>query len=1465
MNMISTGAFQTEVDASDKQETLVAKLVSAWERKNAKVARAGGVSLMALSLAACGSDDDDVAVATPVTPVTPTVVDTDGDGMIDSKDAFPNDAAETTDTDGDGIGDNADAYPNDATNTPPAPVNQNLVLTNTANQTTGGADNLTGGDGDDTFLAMAAAALDNGDVLDGGAGTDKITARYSVDAAKTVNTSITNIEKVLMDFDDGDATGAHVLTVNTSGFTGLTDVGTINADSVNGAKDTTNFINVAVGVDINVENGDAHSILDVDYVATSVTGTTDVADVHMTAGLLDTLRVAGIETINFNAISGTNAIDTVTTTAATKITISGAGKLTLTNLDDATKTIDASAATGNVTLDGIGAVTSVITGGSGDDTIKMGTTLTALDTVAGGAGNDTLVVGNSQTAALAKVTGIETVELAIANSGNGVTNTISGKAIASATKFIVNQTANANNNDVIAAVSNVDNGDEISIKVAGSDSTTLADGVAVSITQAADTTADAYTLSFEGIGAVTADTTNDTGVGDVSVDSVEVLTINANKNAALSVATNGVEELSVQAATTLDINGAAAIDFDSVVNTTKLTSIDATGLTGKLTMDGIDASAITIKAGSADTVLSLAGLNSSDQIVGGAGTKDYVTASAITGLTATTGKLNIQDVETVELNSTGANTIDASLMTGVTALAISGATPGNQTITGLAASGVSVSAGDITDEFDGNAIISIALADETGAADSATVIVDNRGGAATDVDIKSAATLENITLSVADLDTGNNAAVTMTQSKAESLTVTGGFGGAVLTLGTLAAETTTVDVSGYLGEVTFTAGATTTGMTVTASSSAGADAFVLSGKGDTITVGATGAVDVDVNGGAGTDTLNLTTTSGFIDTSEINGVENINFTLTAGTDVTLGGNAADTDGMDDAAKVTIGGGNELSTFKVSATDALAGTTLLSIDGSSFEGNLDLQYAADKLLATMDIKGGKLTTDAVRALYDTAASLKPKLSNVETLMFTADSGGDDGENYTLDLSGSTGLTNLTLVSDGNINDYNVTEYTSGITVQLGEKAGNEIHASSNIDVVFASAAGAADELKLHLVDTEDTGSIDIDAAGVETLTITDLSTAAESHTLDLAGIAASTGSNTAITITGGVATDGLTISNVSTSVNSIDASAYVGAITISDRASTATTITTGTDTDTVRMENANDVIDTGTGADTLNVNTTMVVGATVVDLSSATDQITSFNGTANAAIQKGFESINLDGAAGNFGAVITGSTGANTITGTKNADSITAGLGVDTVKVQSQSGKDVIDLTEASGSSIDTIELNAIAAEALVINGFSSAGTDVIKINAAALNLRNGATDETSDTGYLEIGSASADAAAASGANDTIVELTQNVDAATTTAIDNYQAAQTATNLSTLITALVANTGAGESFDGALNAVFDDAGDKTVFSVDDGSQSVIFLYTAGAGAGTADTTLEAAEVTIMAVVDSVVTLANTADI
>jgi hypothetical protein len=42
-----------------------------------------------------------------------SVVDSDGDGVADTNDAFPNDASEWSDTDGDGVGDNSDAFPND--------------------------------------------------------------------------------------------------------------------------------------------------------------------------------------------------------------------------------------------------------------------------------------------------------------------------------------------------------------------------------------------------------------------------------------------------------------------------------------------------------------------------------------------------------------------------------------------------------------------------------------------------------------------------------------------------------------------------------------------------------------------------------------------------------------------------------------------------------------------------------------------------------------------------------------------------------------------------------------------------------------------------------------------------------------------------------------------------------------------------------------------------------------------------------------------------------------------------------------------------------------------------------------------------------------------------------------------------------------------------------------------------------
>ena len=66
--------------------------------------------LLASLLTACGggsSSSDNSGTGTAQT-------DTDGDGVIDSADAFPNDATESKDSDGDGVGDNSDKFPNDA-------------------------------------------------------------------------------------------------------------------------------------------------------------------------------------------------------------------------------------------------------------------------------------------------------------------------------------------------------------------------------------------------------------------------------------------------------------------------------------------------------------------------------------------------------------------------------------------------------------------------------------------------------------------------------------------------------------------------------------------------------------------------------------------------------------------------------------------------------------------------------------------------------------------------------------------------------------------------------------------------------------------------------------------------------------------------------------------------------------------------------------------------------------------------------------------------------------------------------------------------------------------------------------------------------------------------------------------------------------------------------------------------------
>jgi hypothetical protein len=68
--------------------------------------------LMITGLAACGGGSD--SSPPPAPPVADEPSDSDGDGVADDDDDFPDDPNEDTDTDGDGVGDNSDNCVEDA-------------------------------------------------------------------------------------------------------------------------------------------------------------------------------------------------------------------------------------------------------------------------------------------------------------------------------------------------------------------------------------------------------------------------------------------------------------------------------------------------------------------------------------------------------------------------------------------------------------------------------------------------------------------------------------------------------------------------------------------------------------------------------------------------------------------------------------------------------------------------------------------------------------------------------------------------------------------------------------------------------------------------------------------------------------------------------------------------------------------------------------------------------------------------------------------------------------------------------------------------------------------------------------------------------------------------------------------------------------------------------------------------------
>jgi hypothetical protein len=831
-----------------------------------------------------------------------------------------------------------------------------------------------------------------------------------------------------------------------------------------------------------------------------------------------------------------------------------------------------------------------------------------------------------------------------------------------------------------------------------------------------------------------------------------------------------ISELDASGLKTLNISGVSALDLGAGLtglNSSALTTVNAASLSGALTLDVSDTAAdIAVTGGSGnDTLVFGSSLNNKDTVDGGSGTSDSLSAT-IDGLTSTTGVLSITGVETLNLTATAAATIDATKMVGVDTLGLSGAnTGGTVTITNLAA-GTGLALGQVVSggndvEYAGT--ISVALKDATGTADSLKVTLQN--DQSDTVATLKASGIETLNLVAAsdqdDLD------LTLTDFKASSIVVTGGLatknldlrGGASAALST---STNSVDASAYKGTFTMTGGS---GTAMTVTGAAGLNTITTSTGADTINIDGSAATVHVVDAGGGTDTLNFTKVSSLASLGSVSNVENFKFDVTSGAAVSL----TTVTGFNNSAtkSITVTGGSSNSTFKAAAIDTTP-TLLTTIDASGYQGSTQFAFANDALVNTLkEIKGGSGTADTLVVPYDSnSSSLALKTSGVETLAFTFDTSNNGGETYSVDLASTSGVSNVVVANGGVAAAETITlsNLAAGTSVSLGSASSTAVtapvastlSAASVVTANLASNSGTADALTYKLVDTNDAAAtVVLGATGIEALTL-NVAASDEDHSISLANVAATSGSKVAVTVTGGKAVSGgngsvLTITAMDSTINNINAADYLGNLNIgSGRNSTAMSITGGLGSDTIVMSNGDDILSENTGTGTLKISTAAILGGVAVNLSSTVDQITTFDGSANSAVQAGFENVDVSGYTGAFGANITASTSGSTITGTTNNDVFTGGAGVDTYNytVTAGTGTAAGSDTFNSFSTSDVIALTAAASNTFQANG----GTDVNLTSTAV------AASNYLQTDNLTIASATGVA----GSTNVIIEVQANL-------------------------------------------------------------------------------------------------------
>jgi trimeric autotransporter adhesin len=1047
--------------------------------------------------------------------------------------------------------------------------------------------------------------------------------------------------------------------------------------------------------------------LDNDDTLAGGSSTTDSVSATAGSALTATTGVLNLSAIETLALTATDAQTAV---------------VDLTNASDVTTVSVAASSTGgnaNLTLKGLAAGVTVETTDQATNDFE-GTLTLALADATGSEDAITLSLENDSTddAFTLVTSGIETLNIASVAAVNEHSIDVSGSDAAK----IVLTGGEADKSLTLSA-------NKLNKAVTEVDASAFSGDV---VTDASAT--DSVGVNFKMGDLTITTTTGDTVVGSASTTSDDTLSGNfaASDASAEFTQLSGIEHYELTIADAVDIVAASSDglgDGDNVVETIKLSGGNA--LASYTAADAIDGTSLTSFDASAfngTTTINVSAAIAQDvTLKAGSATDDALSFSGVNGLLkASTGILTADGFENVALlTATAASTIDATGLTGVDAIAVEN--DQNVTLDGLAA-GVDVQLGAVASNnglSDYSGLLEVKLADETGSDDALTVnLVKTYADDLLDATLKTTG-IETVTIKHNAVASKSDGDLNISAVKAANLILTGGLAGESLDLtkgsSTLSSTTTSVDATGLASDLTLAA-AGSTATTVTAK--AQNISFTGSAAADSLTVGSAGseigAAITLFDGGSGSDTLTAYV-EGSASLINIEAVETINLIATTGTMSIVG--AASSKGINDASTVNISGGEagKVVTLSGAITDHA-----VAIDASGLAGSVAMTFGAAGLLQTniadaITITGGQSTKDLVTASYGANAvenSGQFTMSGVETLTVTttaASSGGVD----VVDLINVTGLDTLNLVTTTtNANGVTVSNLSTSTTVALGTSASTTEFAGVTAKLDLADATGTSDALTVNLVDTHAGGATaTIQTDGIEALTLA-LANTAEDHLVVLSNTNAD--NNATLTVTGTHTSADLTITTLADVFTTVDASGLGGKFVMSDSSRSLTdamTITTALKDDTIIMQHGNDVLTAGekTGDnDTLKVVANFILGGIAVDL-SATDQIVTYNGSANAASQTEFESVDLSGVTGSFGADITAVSTGSTITGTANADVIAGGAGDDTIT--GGNGND----TMTGGAGADDFVFSVLASNGVdTISSFVTTSDDLNVVGIATL-------------------------------------------------------------------------------------------------------------------------------------------------